>query len=176
MTPTTVREVAAPPDSHVAQLLPGAYFHDAWAVDLADGRANAMSLALRVFQQTPPWIDGLMGLRNRLAGLAGLKNVGTLADLDPGKPSAAYQLGDRVGIFTLCLRSEAEVLMGIDDKHLKVVVSLHRAQLQADARTTATITTVVHVHNWLGRLYMLPVTPVHRVIAKRMTGLLLQPA
>lgn len=30
------------------------------------------------------------------------------------------------------------------------------------------MTTVVHVHNWLGRLYMLPVAPLHKIIVKTM--------
>ncbi|SFG00888.1 Protein of unknown function [Duganella sp. CF458] len=30
------------------------------------------------------------------------------------------------------------------------------------------VATVAHVHNWLGRLYMLPVTLLHKIIIKTM--------
>lgn len=45
-----------------------------------------------------------------------------------------------------------------------VTLSVHRQQLP-DAQVRITITTVVNQHNWLGRLYMLPVKPMHRIIA-----------
>ena len=73
--------------------------------------------------------------------------------------------GDRVGIFTLVANTFDEVLLSDKDKHLDVTLSIHRA---VDANTGAvvvTVTTVVHVHNLLGRLYMLPVVPMHRIIA-----------
>ncbi len=34
--------------------------------------------------------------------------------------------------------------------------------------TVVTVTTVVHIHNWLGWLYMIPVAPAHKVIAHSM--------
>jgi hypothetical protein len=52
--------------------------------------------------------------------------------------------------------------------HLQVVVSVHRRAEGESGTTLVTLTTVVHVKNWLGRLYMLPVAPVHRVIARAM--------
>jgi hypothetical protein len=158
----------APQGSKVQALLPGAYFHDAWAIAAAQPGLDALGQFLRMVKKTPRWIDRLMALRNSVAGLVGLKDLGGLAMVDPGKGSSDYEVGDRVGIFTLLAKEEGEVLLGDDDKHLRVVVSVHRSAAAADARTLVTITTVVHVKNWLGRLYMLPVTPAHRVIGRTM--------
>lgn len=111
-----------------------------------------------------------MALRNRIVALFGLKNLGGIAQIDPNKNASDYQAGDHVGIFTLISDSANEVLLGDSDKHLRVVVSVHK---QTDARsgdTLVTVTTVVHVHNWLGRLYMIPVTPAHRIIARSMVN------
>ena len=161
-------ESAAPKGSKVESLLPGAYFHDAWAIPAARPELDALGQFLRIAMKTPKWIDRLMALRNYIVGFFGLKNLGGLAMIDPEKRSAEYLPGDRVGIFTLLSKNEGEVLLGDDDKHLHVVVSVHRNAVSGEDQTLVTITTVVHVKNWLGRLYMLPVTPAHKVIARTM--------
>jgi hypothetical protein len=70
-----------------------------------------------------------------------------------------------VAIFTLISNAPDEALLGDQDKHLEVVLSVHRAVDPLGGPTCITVTTVVHVHNLLGRLYMLPVTPLHRRIS-----------
>lgn len=158
----------APHASQIAARLPGAYFHDAWAIQAAKPRLDALEQFIRVAQKTPLWIERLMALRNRIVAHFGLKDLGGLAQMDPNKKASDYQPGDHVGIFTLISNSPHEVLLGDSDKHLNVVVSVHK---QADATQSSviiTVTTVVHVHNWLGRLYMIPVKPAHQVIARAM--------
>lgn len=158
-------ETTVPASSALAASLPGAYFYDAWAIVPSDGDATALEMFLKVTANTPGWVNALMSLRNRVVSLLGLKNLGTLSGLDPAKPASAYRIGDRVGIFTLFANTPDEVLLGDKDKHLDVVLSVHKAVDARNGRVLATVSTVVHVHNWLGRLYMLPVTPMHRVIA-----------
>lgn len=162
------RPTTAPARSRIEVRLAGSYFHDAWAIAAADPTLDALGQFLRVAQGTPAWIEHLMALRNRIVSLLGLKNLGSLSGMDPTKPAQDYQLGDRVGIFTVLSRTPDEVWLGDQDKHLDVVVSVHRGEAAADGAVTVTVTTVVHVHNWLGRLYMIPVAPAHRVIARTM--------
>jgi Protein of unknown function (DUF2867) len=109
-----------------------------------------------------------MRVRNRVVGYVGLKNLGGLSQLQLNKRSSEYVAGERVGIFTLISKTDDEVLLGDDDKHLRVVVSVHKGMGAADSAPVVTVTTVVHVKNWLGRLYMVPVAPAHRVIARAM--------
>ncbi len=158
----------AAPGSQIAVLVDGASFHDAWAIEAAEPELDALGQFLRVAQGTPRWIEALMAVRNRVVARFGLKNLGSLAGIDRTKRSADYRLGDRVGIFTLQARTEQEVWLGDCDKHLNVVVSVHKGAPDQHRRVLVTVTTVVHVHNWLGHLYMLPVAPAHRVIARRM--------
>ena len=113
--------------------------------------------------QTPGWVNRLMALRNRVVGLTGLKNLGHLGALRTGKSASEYRVGDRVGMFSLLHLSEDEVLLGDTDKHLDVVLFVCKAPQGA-----VSVSTVLHVHNWLGRLYMLPVTPLHKIIVKAM--------
>jgi hypothetical protein len=158
----------APIGSEVLKLVPGCYFHDAWSIPAAQPGLDPLAQFLRVARLTPAWIDAAMRLRNRVVALFGLKDLGGLSGIDPTKPPSAYKAGDRVGIFTLISRSPTEVLLGDDDRHLKVVVSVHRTPGAHAMAEIVTVTTVVKVHNWLGRLYMLPVRPAHRIIARTM--------
>ncbi len=160
----------APQGSQIALRLPGAYFHDAWTISAAEPSLNALEQFLRVAKKTPAWIDRLMALRNRIVAIFGLKNLGGIAQLDSNKRASGYQAGDHVGIFTLISNSPNEVLLGDSDKHLNVVVSVHRKADAASGQTFVTVTTVVHVHNWLGRLYMLPVAPIHHYLARSMVS------
>lgn len=97
--------------------------------------------------------------------MVGLKNLGAFDKINKLKPECDYKPDDRVGIFTLINNTFDEVLLGDKDKHLDVTLSIHRAVDVDTGAVVVTVTTVVHVHNLLGRLYMLPVVPVHRIIA-----------
>lgn len=109
-----------------------------------------------------------MWVRNRTVALLGLKNLSGISKLDTRKASQGYVVGDRIGIFTLISTTRDEILVGDDDKHLRVVLSLHKISGQDQLPGRIVLTTVVHVHNLLGRLYMLPVTPLHKLIVPAM--------
>jgi hypothetical protein len=193
-------ETTAPPGSRIATRLDGAYFYDAWRMPASNAaqaqewaQRSALELFMLMARRTPRWVNACMSVRNGIVQMLGLKNLGHLAELTADKPAAAYRQGDRVGIFTLIEQQADEVLLGDSDKHLDVVLSLHRrtvllaaehssgndalrdtagagatppAKLQPEPQTTViTMTTVVHAHNLLGRIYMLPVRPMHRLIA-----------
>lgn len=160
-TPTAVDP---PPGSRIARQLQGASFHDAWAIDVADPSLSALGQFLKSARATPRWVDACMRLRNRAVQLVGLKDLGGLSRVHPGRPDADYRPGDRVGIFTLFENTPDEVLLGDRDKHLDVVVSVHCAR-PAGQPVRVTVTTVVLTKNLLGRLYMMPVKPMHRLIA-----------
>jgi hypothetical protein len=156
---------AVPSASAVSAHLAGADFHDCYGIDVPGPPRTALDYFLRMMAATPAWVETLMTWRNRLVQLVGLRNLGGLGDLDPAKPASAYAPGDRVGIFTLLADSDTETLLGDSDKHLDVVVSVCKLPVRVEDFVPVAITTVVHVHNLLGRLYMLPVTPLHKIIA-----------
>ncbi|WP_013123636.1 DUF2867 domain-containing protein [Thiomonas delicata] len=158
------RETTAPPSSLVAGLLVGSDFHDSWSVESNAVELPALDHFIAAIGHTPKWVNACMALRNRTASLLGLKDLGHLSALIPGKSPSEYRLGDRVGIFTLFENTFDEALLGDKDKHLNVILSVHRALLPGEPKVLITVTTVVHVHNSLGRIYMLPVKPMHRVI------------
>ncbi|WP_457417881.1 DUF2867 domain-containing protein [Roseateles sp. P5_E7] len=161
---TAPQETQAPPDSLIAKLVPGSYFHDAWAMPAGDPSLSALGQFMKASGRTPRWVSACMTLRNRVVSLFGLKNLGGLENLPRHKAEADYRPGDRVGIFTLFENTPGEVLLGDRDKHLDVTLSVHLTPQPVGA-ALVTLTTVVRVHNLLGRAYMLPVTPMHRLIA-----------
>jgi len=104
-----------------------------------------------------------MNARNKIVAQFGLKDMGALSAIDQKKPAHAYRIGDQIGIFKLLELHEHEVILGETDTHLDVKISVVK-QNQLGS-TSVFVSTVVHVHNTMGRLYMFFVTPAHRVIA-----------
>lgn len=158
-------ETTAPSNSRIAARLAGASFHDAWRMVSSDVELSALDQFLVAVRRTPRWIELAMTARNRVGRIVGLKDLGTLAGVAADKPASAYQPGDRVGIFTVIENNFDEALIGDEDKHLNVVLGIHRALHPHGKQVDVTVTTVVHVKNMLGRIYMLPVKPMHRLIA-----------
>jgi hypothetical protein len=155
-----------PIHSEIRRRLGGAHFHDCYAVPLQHNGLSALDLYLAVVSQTPTWVNRLMALRNRAAGLVGLKNLGHLGAVSQSKSGNTYQIGDRVGIFSLLYLTETEVILGESDKHLSVQVSV--CKVAHEQHGSLAVSTVVHIHNILGRIYMLLVAPVHKLIVPTM--------
>jgi hypothetical protein len=161
MTPS-ITTIPVPPAARISSEIPGSDFHDCYEMPLALEGRSALTLYLKVVARAPRWVESLMELRNRIVALFGLKNLGHLGSLPPLKETEAYRIGDRVGIFTLLSMSDDEVILGDSDKHLDVKVSVCR--VMCEAREAIAVTTVVHIHNLLGRIYMAFVAPMHRII------------
>ncbi len=112
----------------------------------------------------PQWINGLMWIRNALSAFWALSDVGAMGA--HAKAADAYRVGDRIGIFsafsarrrTNCCWNRRPSPDG-------------RVSIMKPVRNGApccVVSTAVHVHNLLGRLYMVPVSRVHPLIVKSM--------
>jgi len=154
---SSAQVVTGPPSagSVLRPHLAGADFvHACQATTHRDGRS-----ALRAYRDMaatiPGWFDGLMALRNHGMRLLGMKDLGSLRAV---QGVADPQPGQRLGIFTLQSLDDDAIVLEDDDRHLRVQLAL---QWHGDVLEVAT---VVHTHNAFGRMYMLPVAPVHRQI------------
>jgi len=154
-----------PADSAINALLANADFYDSHCISTPDTTDTALSYFITALANTPAWVSILMRLRNAVVKLLGLKDLGALAELDLAKPASTYVSGDRVGIFTVISNSPNEALLGDSDKHLDVVLSVYKHPSEQKGIQSISVTTVVHTHNMLGKIYMLPVTPMHKLIA-----------
>lgn len=165
-------KTSLPINSKIEPFACGSYFYDAWRIKAALPELDPLEQFMRVAKKTPAWIDTLMAMRNRVVSVFGLKDLGKLSDIDESKSAADYQVGQRVGIFTLIDKGNDEVLLGDEDNHLNVVLSVHKRILPESDDVEITVSTVVHIKNWLGRLYMIPVRLAHYVIVRRMVKLI----
>jgi hypothetical protein len=155
-----IQTQSIPQASEIAEFAKTADFADCYVAANPWPERSAMALFMQTVGNTPGWVNALMSLRNRVVGLFGLKNLGALGDV---RAVDDYRVGDRVGIFTLLFQTENEVILGDLDKHLEVRVSVRKMQNDSGTALFA-ISTAVHEHNTLGKIYMFFVGPIHKII------------
>ena len=102
-----------------------------------------------------------MRIRDMIVACFGLKTGSHLATL------ARYAKAGRVGIFKIYSTNETEIVLGEVDKHLDFSMSVLCSGGSAlDSSRQLTVSTVVHCHNQLGRVYILAIAPYHRMVVK----------
>lgn len=104
-----------------------------------------------IFSKFPWWVNALMEFRNILVKPFGLKNDGFEEHLSE----------------MIQYRSEREIVIGMDDKHLAFYVSLWCSSTENDSQTLG-VTTVVKYNNWLGRVYFFFIRPFHKLIFRNL--------
>lgn len=121
------------------------------------------------FSSGPKWIDKLFAFRNKLAGLLGLKTSGKITDRQKMLDNFKCEKGEQIGLFKVFDKTDDEIILGEDDKHLNFRVSLFiDKQNENKAGKNLIISTTVKFNNWFGRLYFLPVRPFHKLIVPTM--------
>lgn len=134
---------------------------DAYAISLPpDVVADPEQLARFLFESQPVWAEKLMGLRDMLVSVFGLKTAKQL-----GAP-AAEGAEKRIAIFKIYESSAKEVFLGEDDSHLNFRISVQVRPATASSTPQLTVATVVHCHNLLGRTYITLIAPFHRTIVQ----------
>ncbi len=103
-----------------------------------------------------------MWIRNRVVALFGLKKLSLIGDVIPAKQACDYLVGDQVGIFKVLFSRDQEVILEGRDKHLDVKLSLF-LEPEGDVLKLY-VTTVVHVKNRFGKVYMFFVVPIHKKV------------
>ncbi len=115
----------------------------------------------------PKWADSLMKIRDKVVGIFGLKTSDMLNDQDKKFDNIKLEPGEQLDIFQFHEKNDDEVILGGDDKHLDLRVSLLIDPSAPDSgKRKLSITTVVKFNNFFGRLYFLPVRPFHEIIVR----------
>ncbi|SON52572.1 DUF2867 domain-containing protein [Vibrio tapetis] len=154
--------MAIPENTMISKLTENAYFSDTHHVNIHYEGQSALELYMRMAQETPSWVNRLMTLRNQIVSRLGLKHLGKMADFSVDKPSNEYQVGDQLGIFSIYSLNHEEVILEDRDKHLDVRLSFF---IDPNGDTaTLHASSVVHVKNTFGKVYMFFVAPVHKLI------------
>lgn len=127
---------------------------DSYSVRLDRTDLVPMEVASELMGRAPRWVGALLKIRNVIVGFFGLK-------------SAELELTghDRIGGFPVLTHDDRHVLLGFDDKHLdfRIIVSV---EPEGITHQHVSLTTLVQRHNLFGRIYILFVTPFHRLIVK----------
>jgi len=148
-----------PSQSCCREYLTSIDYSDAFAVTEVDTHLTIQEIYHKIFSDTPLWIKRLMKMRNRLVAMVGLKT--NIKHREEGQSQIVLS-DSSVGFFEIYHIGEEEVVAGEKDKHLDFVVSVLRE------KDKVTISTLVQYNNTFGRLYMLVISPIHKIIVKRM--------
>ncbi|MCZ8177791.1 MAG: DUF2867 domain-containing protein [Rhizobium sp.] len=134
--------------------LPEADWADSYSVRLDRNDLVPMEVASELMGRAPRWVAALLKIRNVIVGFFGLK-------------SAELELTgqDRIGGFPVLMHDDRHVLLGFNDKHLdfRIIVAV---EPEGVSHQHVSLTTLVKRHNLFGRIYILFVTPFHRLIVK----------
>ena len=157
-----VRRVAFPAESQLHRRLDQAFYSDAFETELRASGLTPVEIATHVLAATPGWVDGLVAIRDRIVRPLGLKAAGRLSLPDASRAPRAPAVGDAFSIFRIASVDGQELVVGIDDTHLDVRLSFLKRT--AGPRASYVVSSWVKTHNLLGRAYMAPVAPVHRLL------------
>lgn len=157
---TRVEPVALPAQSAVSKVYASTNLSDAYAVRLPLGTSADPDVLWRfVMAHQPSWIGWLTSLRDVIVSGFGLKTARQLSAL----PDEVK--GDRIAFFKVYGRSDSEIILGEDDKHLGFRLSVLRSpDVSPTLGGVLTVSTVVHCHNLLGRSYLRVIAPFHRLV------------
>ena len=100
----------------------------------------------------------LLGLRDRL--VAGF-NVKTTQEV---RRAAIADKAERIDFFRILSRSDRELILGEDDRHLDFRLSLLLRARPDGSGDELVATTVVRCHNALGRVYLALIAQFHRLV------------
>ncbi|GAA4234146.1 DUF2867 domain-containing protein [Postechiella marina] len=144
-------------------------YSDSYQTYYLDKNSNISSTQIgkAFFASAPKWSEKLFELRNRIVSIFGLKISEKNKDRQQQLENFTYEPGSSLGLFNVYSKTENEVILGEDDKHLNFRISLLKENAQTQNKKL-TITTVVKYNNWFGKLYFLPVKPFHKLIVPKM--------
>jgi hypothetical protein len=156
-----VTRVSLPSESRIAHAYLSTDYADAYSVELPSGAStDPERLARFIFEQPSPLSTFLLKVRDVLVGGLGLKTArNTSLNAENNAP--------RLAIFRIYSISQAEIVLGEDDKHLDFRVSVLCSDQQSpEGKRHVTLSTVIHCHNRFGRFYFFVIAPFHRFLVQ----------
>ncbi|GES53317.1 hypothetical protein Rhsp01_58910 [Rhizobium sp. NBRC 114257] len=137
--------------------LPDADWADCYELSIPNSDLTAIAAARAMLSRFPLWARLLIRVRDAITSLFGLKSSSDLR---------AQEL-EKIGFFPVVSKSDNQVVLGFDDRHLdfRVVIDV-RDDDQGCRLVDAT--TLVRRNILLGRIYLAIITPFHRLIVATM--------
>ncbi|MDI9310746.1 MAG: DUF2867 domain-containing protein [Limnohabitans sp.] len=120
-------------------------------------------IAKAFFSSAPKWIGVLFEFRNKIVSLFGLKVPEKGKNHQELLENFKGEVGEQIGLFKVFYKSDNEIVLGEDDKHLNFRISLFLNKSKITTKEI-TISTIVKFNNTFGKFYFLPVKPFHKII------------
>jgi len=123
---------------------------------------TALEVWRRLMAQPMPLMGLAFRIRDALVAPFGVKRIGGFS----GRCPETVQVGDKLDFFLVEEVSDRCLVLTERDRHLDVMTCVSVSD------TLVAITSSVQVHNWVGRLYMIPVGIAHkRIVARQLRRL-----
>lgn len=119
--------------------------------------------------KSPKWIERLFIWRNKIVSIFGLKTSSNMEDRSSQLKNLKGEKGEHLGLFKLLDRTENEIILGHNDKHLNFKISLLLGEQKSGITERELIlSTIINFNNWFGRIYFIIIKPFHNLIVPRM--------
>jgi len=156
----TIKEVPLPENSLIIKSFSPIDYEDNFSVQI-NNKIDLIQLPILFFQSFPNWFRGLMLLRETLAKPFGLKTAHGM-DVEKQLQNFKGEIGESIAVFNVMGKSKNELMLGENDKHLNFRFSVF--SFPNKNGTEVQMATTVKYTSWMGRIYFLPVRPIHRLI------------
>jgi len=149
-------------DELIGQLVQDLHYEDAYAITVPmEFTIEPATMMKLFFDSIPNWTKALLVIRESVVGWIGLKTAKGV-DLASELENFSGKKGEAIGLFRVIDRNSEELMVGEADKHLDFWLSFIGRELEGEFEMK--LATAVVFNGWLGRLYFLPVKPLHRLI------------
>ena len=134
-----------------------------------ENKFSSTDIGKAFFSSGPKWVGRLFTLRNKIVSIFGLKTSEDITNREKQLENFKCEPGEQLGLFKVFSKTENEVVIGEDDKHLNFRVSLILNQQRKETKKKDLIvSTTVEFNNLFGRLYFIPVRTFHKLIVPTM--------
>jgi hypothetical protein len=157
-TDASIIEVAPPPQSRMSDWYRDAALLDAFAMQIPLGSgSDVRALGKAVLGRQPSWFKPLLRIRDGVVRQLGIQTSADIRAAEDGR--------ERIDFFPIISIHDDELILGEDDRHLDVRISL-LVEKDVNGSDCVVVTTAVRCHNRLGYAYLVAIGPFHRLAVK----------
>ena len=118
-------------------------------------------IIFKIIKSLPNWFKILLNLRNTIARIFGLK-TGEIENIFDNSARLSIKQDQSIGDFFILLKYKKHLITELNDKHLNFRFSI--LIRENEGITKVSLSTIVKLNNFFGRIYFFLVKPFHRLI------------
>jgi len=130
-----------------------------------ENKISITDIGKAFFTSSPRWINNLLKVRDKIVNYFGLK----ISKIDENElliklHSFSFKSGEQIGLFKVIDKTDFELILGEDDKHLNFRISLLINNSSESFKKELILSTSVLYNNNFGKIYFYTIKPFHRII------------